>query len=226
MGIHTFAHGCGQFVGSIRGREARRPRRWRLRAMPGALVCLAIFANPAAADGLRNGIRAFAAHDYITAARIFTDLAPLGDARAQTYLGYMFANGKGVPQNYMVAAGWYRCASQQGFPAAQYMLGLMYDKGQGVPQDYVIAYALLDLAVAGAGPRARALGQNTRRRRFEVEPHRTGPGTTAGIRGTPRRRLLTNRHGLLAGLALCGKLRYTRRRAILYCTGQRACFVE
>jgi hypothetical protein len=152
MGILTFAHGCGQFVGSIRGREARKPRRWRLRAMPGALVCLAIFANPAAADGLRNGIRAFAAHDYITAARIFTDLAPLGDARAQTYLGYMFANGKGVPQNYMVAAGWYRCASQQGFPAAQYMLGLMYDKGQGVPQDYVIAYALLDLAVAGAGP--------------------------------------------------------------------------
>jgi hypothetical protein len=152
MGIHTFAHGCGKFVGSIRGREARRPRRWRLRAMPGALVCLAIFANPAAADRSRNGIRAFEAHDYITAARIFTDLAPLGDARAQTYLGYMFANGKGVPQNYMVAAGWYRCASQQGFPAAQYMLGLMYDKGQGVPQDYVIAYALLDLAVAGAGP--------------------------------------------------------------------------
>ena len=127
-------------------------RRWRLRAIPGVLVCLAIFANPAAADGLRNGIRAFAAHDYITAARIFTDLAPLGDARAQTYLGYMFANGKGVPQNHMVAAGWYRCASQQGFPAAQYLLGLMYDKGQGVPQDYVIAYALLNLAVAGAGP--------------------------------------------------------------------------
>jgi uncharacterized protein len=32
------------------------------------------------------------------------------------------------------------------------MLGLMYDKGQGVPQDYVVAYALLNLAVAGAGP--------------------------------------------------------------------------
>jgi hypothetical protein len=64
----------------------------------------------------------------------------------------MFANGVGVPQNFMVAAGWYRCASQQGVPQAQYMLGLMYDKGQGVPQDYVIAYSLLDLAVAGAGP--------------------------------------------------------------------------
>jgi hypothetical protein len=152
MGILTFAQGRGQYVGSVRGRETRKPRRWRFLALPGMLLCLAIFSNPAAADRLRNGIRAFAAHDYVTAARIFTDLAPLGDPRAQTYLGYMFANGKGVPQNYMVAAGWYRCASQQGYPAAQYMLGLMYDKGQGVPQDYVIAYALLNLAVAGAGP--------------------------------------------------------------------------
>ncbi|MGH6821317.1 MAG: tetratricopeptide repeat protein, partial [Methylocella sp.] len=151
MAMRTLTQGRGQFVSSVRGREARKRRRWRLRAMPGVLVCVAIFSSPAAADRLRDGIRAFAAHDYVTAARIFTDLAPLGDARAQTYLGYMFANGKGVPQNHMVAAGWYRCASQQGFPAAQYLLGLMYDKGQGVPQDYVIAYALLDLAVAGAG---------------------------------------------------------------------------
>jgi uncharacterized protein len=150
MGIHTFAQDQDRLAGSVRGREARKPRRWRLWAA--ALVCVAIFASPAAADRLRTGIRAFAAHDYVTAARIFRDLAPLGDARAQTYLGYMFATGKGVPQNYMVSAGWYRCASQQGVPSAQYMLGLMYDKGQGVPQDYVIAYALLDRAVAGAGP--------------------------------------------------------------------------
>ena len=152
MAMRTLTQGRGQFVSSVRGREARKRRRWRLRAMPFVLVCVAIFSSPAAADRLRDGIRAFAAHDYVTAARIFTDLAPLGDARVQTYLGYMFANGKGVPQNFMVSAGWYRCASQQGVPTAQYMLGLMYDKGQGVPQDYVMAYALLNLAVAGAGP--------------------------------------------------------------------------
>jgi uncharacterized protein len=148
--ISTFAQGRGKFASLLCSWAARRPLRWL--AMPGVLVCVVIFSAPVAADQLRNGTRAFAAHDYVTAARIFTDLAPLGDARAQTYLGYMFANGKGVPQNYMVAAGWYRCASQQGFPAAQYLLGLMYDKGQGVPQDYTVAYALLDLAVAGAGP--------------------------------------------------------------------------
>jgi uncharacterized protein len=152
MRFVTVARGRDQFVSSTQGLEAPKPCRFRLGALLGVLVCLAILSNPAAADRLRNGARAFAAHDYVTAARIFTDLAPQGDARAQTYLGFMFANGKGVPQNYMVAAGWYRCASQQGFPAAQYMLGLMYDKGHGVPQDYVIAYALLNLAVAGAGP--------------------------------------------------------------------------
>jgi uncharacterized protein len=152
MRFVTVAWGQDQFVSSAQGLEAPKPWRFRLGALLGVLVCQAILSNPAAADRVRNGARAFAAHDYVTAARIFTDLAPQGDARAQTYLGYMFAHGKGVPQNFMVAAGWYRCASQQGFPAAQYMLGLMYDKGQGVPQDYVIAYALLNLAVAGAGP--------------------------------------------------------------------------
>ena len=152
MRIVTVAQGQAQIAGYVRSREARKPRRWRLRATTGMLACMAIFSNPAAADRLRDGTRAFVAHDYVTAARIFTDLAPLGDARAQTYLGYMFAHGQGVPQNYMLAAGWYRCASQQGVPTAQYMLGLMYDKGQGVPQDYVIAYALLARAVAGAGP--------------------------------------------------------------------------
>lgn len=152
MGIVIIEQGQAQIAGSVRGRAARKLHRWRLRAMPAVLVGLAVFANPAAADRLRNGTRAFAAHDYVTAARIFTDLAALGDARAQTYLGYMFAHGAGVPQNYMVSAGWYRCASQKGVPAAQYMLGLMYDKGQGVPQNYVFAYALLNRAVAGAGP--------------------------------------------------------------------------
>jgi uncharacterized protein len=115
-------------------------------------MCVALFANHASADRLRDGIRAFVAHDYVTAAKIFTDLAPRGDSTAQTYLGYMFANGKGVPQDFVVAAGWYGCASQQGVARAQYQLGLMYDKAQGVPQDYVTAYALINLAVATAGP--------------------------------------------------------------------------
>lgn len=132
------------------GRLAPKPRR-RFAGLARSIVCLALFSNPAAADQFRTAERAFAAGSYITAAEIFTNLASRGDARAQTYLGYMFAKGVGVPQNFLIAAGWYRCASQQGVPKAQYELGLMYDKGLGVPQDYIIAYALLNLAVAGAG---------------------------------------------------------------------------
>ena len=155
MGILSFARRHGEPAGSFArdGRElVRKLRWWRLMAASGVLMCAALVANPASADPLRDGIRAFLAHDYVTAARIFTDLAPHGNPVAQTYLGYMYANGKGVPQDFVVSAGWYSCASEQGVAEAQYALGLMYDKAQGVPQDYVAAYALLNLAVAKAGP--------------------------------------------------------------------------
>jgi len=155
MGILSFARRHGKPAGTFArdGRElVRKLRWWRLMAASGVLMCVALVANPASADPLREGIRAFLAHDYVTAARIFTDLAPHGNPVAQTYLGYMYANGKGVPQDFTVSAGWYSCASEQGVAEAQYALGLMYDKAQGVPQDFVAAYALLNLAVAKAGP--------------------------------------------------------------------------
>jgi TPR repeat protein len=119
-----------------------------------ALLALVAIA-PAAAGTFQNGMAALARDDYVSAGRAFWPLAQAGDARAQAILGYMFANGRGVPQNYIEAAGWYRRASEQGNPTAQYMLGLMYDKGQGVPQDYVEAYKWLDLAVGRASGRAR-----------------------------------------------------------------------
>lgn len=126
---------------------------WRNGRNGVALLALLLSSFPVAAQGrLSEAVAAFHAHQYAKAAAIFEGLAAVGDAQAQAYLGFMYFNGKGVPQNYAVAAGWYRCASQQGFPTAQYMLGLMYDKGEGVPQDFVTAYALVNLAVAGAGP--------------------------------------------------------------------------
>jgi TPR repeat protein len=105
--------------------------------------------------GTREGVAAFRRQNYSAAAAIFGPLAVLGDAEAQGYLGFMYANGYGVPQNYIEAANWLRVASEQGYPPAQYLLGLMYDKGQGVPQDYVLAYKWLDLAAARATGRNR-----------------------------------------------------------------------
>jgi hypothetical protein len=105
-----------------------------------------------AADPLGEATAAYNARKYPQARTLFTDLAAAGNPEAQTYLARMYEKGLGVPQNYMVAAAWYRCAGGQGYPPAAYSLGLMYDKGHGVPQDYMLAYTWLNLAVAGIGP--------------------------------------------------------------------------
>ena len=114
----------------------------------GLVLGLAL-AGPAAAT-VREGIIAYARQDYRKAFAILLPLAERGDAQAQTLVGFMFAHGRGVPQNFVAAAAWYRRSSEQGNSRAQYLLGLMYDKGQGVPVDAVAAYKWLDLAVAGA----------------------------------------------------------------------------
>jgi TPR repeat protein len=117
-----------------------------------ALLFALVAAGPAAAGPLQAGIAAYKAGDYPRAARLLLPLAQHGNALAQTYVGLMFTNGRGLPQNYVAAADWYRSASEQGVPLAQFSLGLAYDKGHGVPQDYVLAYKWLNIATAQATP--------------------------------------------------------------------------
>src|SRR5436190_8733450 len=78
-----------------------------------------------------------------------------GNARAQTRLGFMHETGRGVPQDYVVAAMWYRDAAEQGEPGAQHLLGLLYDKGFGVPLDLIEALKWVNLAAGRAPARYR-----------------------------------------------------------------------
>jgi TPR repeat protein len=132
---------------------AIRPRRFFSFSL--AAVLLLSTPSPAAAQSLRQGVAAFDRQNYVRASRVFIPLAERGDAAAQTYLGFMFETGRGVPQNYTEAAMWYHRAAEQGDSLAQYSLGLLYDKGQGVPRDIVEAGKWLNLATAAAPPRAR-----------------------------------------------------------------------
>ena len=127
----------------------------RKRVWLSAFVLALAAAAPAAAGPLQAGIAAYHAEDYPAAARLLLPLAQHGNAKAQTYCGFMFQNGRGLPQNYVAAADWFRAASEQGVPVAQFNLGLMYDKGHGVPQDYVLAFKWLNVATARATPRER-----------------------------------------------------------------------
>jgi uncharacterized protein len=76
--------------------------------------------------------------------------AQRGDAHAQAVLGFMYANGRGVPQSYDLAVDWYLQSAERGDATGQYLLGLMYDKGFGVTQNIVLAHKWLNLAAAHA----------------------------------------------------------------------------
>jgi len=124
-------------------------------AMAAAAALLVSAGDFAEAASFRQGVFAFNRQEYLLAAQNFFPLAEKGDAAAQSYLGFMFETGRGVPQNYTEAAMWYRRSAEQGDSLAQYSLGLLYDKGQGVPQDVVEANKWLNLSTAAAPRRAR-----------------------------------------------------------------------
>jgi len=69
--------------------------------------------------------------------RIVTEaLAHVGMATHEYNLGVRYQRGEGVPQDFALAASWYRKAAEQGLAPAQVNLGLLYVQAQGVPQDY------------------------------------------------------------------------------------------
>jgi uncharacterized protein len=117
----------------------------------GAVLLTLVMAEAAVADqasDLSDGLSAFSRHDYVTALRSLRPLADQGNAAAQFTLGFMYAHGRGVPQDDALAAKWYRLAADQGHARAQNNLGAMYAHGRGVPKDAVLAYRWFNLAAA------------------------------------------------------------------------------
>lgn len=66
--------------------------------------------------------------------------AEAGDATAQYNLGTRYAQGKGVTQDYTMAAHWYMKAANGNCVSAQAQLGVAYLNGQGVDIDYDKAF--------------------------------------------------------------------------------------
>jgi TPR repeat protein len=125
-------------------------RRRQCARIIGAIAFALSAVSLAYANSLGAGTAAFNREDYVSAARLLGPLAERGVATAQTHLGFMYANGRGVPQSYVEAAKWYCRAAAQADANAQYMLGLIFDKGQGVTENRVEAHKWLNLAAAHA----------------------------------------------------------------------------
>lgn len=142
---------------------AARGTRIRLGAlMAASLLVYSAFSPADSARASDFGERAFARQDYVRSAASFFGRAERGDAIAQAYLGFMYANGRGVPQSDVESVKWLRRSANQGYPTGQFMLALMVDKGRGAPQDFVEAEMWLDLAAGAATKAQRAYWTNIR----------------------------------------------------------------
>jgi TPR repeat protein len=89
---------------------------------------------PAHGGPYEDGIAAFNMGDFSTAMSLLRPLAEGGNADAETYVGRMYAEGRGVARDGFEAARWYRKAAEQGQPFAEMVLGAMYYSRQ--PPNY------------------------------------------------------------------------------------------
>ncbi len=96
-----------------------------------AIFCLLV--TPIWAQGHNSGFEATQSADLASTPSEWRRMAEQGQAAAQYNLGIIYEYGRGVRQNDVEAAKWYRKASVQGVSVAQYKLGIMYDNGWGVP---------------------------------------------------------------------------------------------
>jgi len=115
----------------------------------GVVLCVGVVPLAQAAS-LLVGRASVGRSDLTAAARRIIPQALRGDAHAQAVLGFMYANGRGVPQSYDVAVDWYLRSAEHGDPTGQYLLGLMYDKGFGVSPNVIFAHKWVNLAAAHA----------------------------------------------------------------------------
>jgi localization factor PodJL len=76
--------------------------------------------------------------------------ATAGDPAASYEVASRFAEGKGVPQDFAMAAAWFDRAARRGIAPAQFRLGSMYEKGVGLKKDVQEARRLY-LAAADKG---------------------------------------------------------------------------
>lgn len=81
--------------------------------------------------------------------------AERGSWWAQTTLGHMYREGKGVPRDYTKAKRWYTRAAEDGDWDAQHDLGCMYANGTGVLKDYVKAYMWFNISSVNGNENAK-----------------------------------------------------------------------
>ena len=89
-----------------------------------------------------------AEQEQAEATQLYRLAAEQGIAGAQSRLGVMYAEGRGVEQDDRESVRWFQLAAEQGDAVAQAGLGLAYGTGRGVLQDFVTSHMWMTLAAA------------------------------------------------------------------------------
>ena len=97
--------------------------------------------------------------------------AAQGNTEAQTTLGHLYNNGRGVPQDYTKARQWYEKAAAQGDAGAHFQLGGLYLGAKDVPRDHVRTYMWWSLALAhSTGDLSKLAADNRERIAQRITP--------------------------------------------------------
>ena len=120
-------------------------RSWTVLALAAALclgMCAPALAGEDGADVqalVDQGAEAWNAGDMATALERMKEAAALGSADAQYAVGYMYAEGEGVEQDYAVAEEYFRQAAEQGDAYGEIALAIIYLFGDNGEYDYAKA---------------------------------------------------------------------------------------
>ena len=79
-----------------------------------SIILLVFLSSGFVRADLESARAAYEAGEYDTALELLIPLAEAGDAKAQTTLGWMYTEGKGVPQDSVLAHMWANLAAANG----------------------------------------------------------------------------------------------------------------
>ncbi len=97
-------------------------------------------------QAMEAAISAYDAGNYAAALELFGPLAQLDQTLAYTYLGVMYANGDGVPQNYATSYQFYQKAASRGDVNALNNVASLLEDGLGVERNLERAVQLYAVA--------------------------------------------------------------------------------
>jgi localization factor PodJL len=118
-------------------------------------------AAPTAPDPAPQPAAAPTAHDFVRnplpatiGSKALITAATAGEPGASYEIAIRYSEGRGVPQDFAMAAAWFERAAQSGMAPAQFRLGSMYEKGLGIKKDLQEARRLYIAAADQGNPKA------------------------------------------------------------------------